>query len=52
MKRGRWTMEQIEDFRAWHEKKLEDMYADCPNVQKELRRDREKFLSGLMPITQ
>lgn len=46
----RWTMPQIEDFRAWHESRIKELYPADAGLIKELRRARERFLARLMPI--
>lgn len=41
--RTKWTKDQIDDFRQWHEKRLvECEYPEA--VSRQLRNDREKWL--------
>jgi hypothetical protein len=47
--RETWSLEKIEEFRAWHEQKLNDLYPGCADVQAELRRTTGKFLLSLTP---
>jgi intergrase/recombinase len=42
-KRERWSVDQIKDFRKWHEERLKELnYPE--EVVKELRRAREKWM--------
>lgn len=45
--RTRWTKEQIDDFRTWHEELIQRLYDSDKELQKKLRKDREKFLGGI-----
>lgn len=45
----RWTAQQVDDFRAWHESRIKELYSADAGLIKELRRAREKFLARLTP---
>lgn len=46
-KRTYWTQEQIDEFTAWHETRMNELgYSEI--IQRELRASRIKFLSGLL----
>lgn len=42
-KRTSWTVQEVTEFRAWHESRMEELnYPEHMRIQ--LRRDRDKFL--------
>lgn len=44
-----WTLEKIQSYRDWHEQKINEMYANAPKLQHELRQARERWLVMVLP---